>query len=150
MGEPGAPKRTKSIPFDPIACGPVKARPEGFTRWDKIVIPASAGVVTPAQLVAWFEREQGLGVNMVTSGRSILYNPMLFKRHREERANQPLVTLARAGAAALEAKSGAASPAVAAPSNTAERVARNYLVLDVSCFDDDGDVLVPQLQLYLS
>ena len=83
--------RSKSVDFDPIACGPVKARPEGFTRWDKIVL--REGSLTPVQLEAVLKRDMGLEVQMITSGKSILYNPMLYKSHREQRANKPLVDI---------------------------------------------------------
>lgn len=36
--EPFEPKRNKSVDFDPIVGGPVRARPEGFTSWDKFTI----------------------------------------------------------------------------------------------------------------
>lgn len=154
LGEPGAPKKTKSVEFDPIACGPQRAMPEGFTRWDKIVIregsltpvqvrrgdawgermgreegegggigwgslqcshsrkhtrvylphamllslsfprkPLSLHPCLPLQLEAVIKRDMGIEVSMITSGRSILYNPFLYKAHRETRANKPLVDI---------------------------------------------------------
>jgi ubiquitin-activating enzyme E1 len=130
LGEPGAPKKTRSVEFDPIACGPVKARPEGFTRWDKVVL--REGSLTPLQLEAALAKLfPGCAVNMITSGKSILYNPLLYKAHKEQRANKPLVDIAAGVPGAAPLPPG-----------------RKYLILDVSCFDDDGDVLIPQVQMY--
>ncbi len=56
MSEPGPPKRTRTVPFDPIACGPVRAQPEGFTKWEKLVV--REGNLTPKQFEAWLMREQ--------------------------------------------------------------------------------------------
>jgi ubiquitin-activating enzyme E1 len=128
MGEPGGPKRTKSQEFDPIACGPVRALPEGFTRWDKIVIKG-LGNMTPVQLEDWMQKEQGLDVLMVSTGRYTVYNPMLFPAHRTSRGGVPIRTI-------LEdiIKMG--------------KVTRPYIMLDISASDADGDVLIPPVQLY--
>lgn len=127
MGEPGGPKRTKSG-FDPIACGEVKAIPEGFTRWEKIVIK-DLGNATPVELVKWFKDNRNLEVSMISSGKSYLYNPLLFKSHREQRSNVPLSTILQ-NVSKTENKT-------------------DYIMLDVSANDDDGDVLIPPVQLYL-
>ena len=129
MSEPGEPKRTKSVAFDVVACGPITAKPEGFTRWDKLVIPVSAGVATPAGLVRFLKETQDLDVNMITSGRSILYNPMLFASHKATRGDTPFAKLVE--------------------DITKKPLGRKYVILDVSCYDDGGDVLIPQVQLYI-
>ena len=71
---------------------------------------------------------------MITSGKSILYNPLLYKSHREQRANKPLVDIL----------SGVQGGSLALPPG------RKYAILDVSCYDDDGDVLIPQVQMYFA
>lgn len=38
FSEPDPVKKTKSKDYDPIVAGPIKAMPEGFTIYDKIVI----------------------------------------------------------------------------------------------------------------
>jgi len=40
--EPDNIKKTKSKDYDPIMCGPVKAVPEGFTIYDKIIVNAGS------------------------------------------------------------------------------------------------------------
>jgi ubiquitin-activating enzyme E1 len=34
LSDPAPPKCTKSVEFDPITYGPIKAIPEGFSTWD--------------------------------------------------------------------------------------------------------------------
>jgi ubiquitin-activating enzyme E1 len=117
------------VAFDPISCGPVRALPEGWSRWERIV--CREGNLTCAQFEAWLARTYSVQVNMITSGKAILYNPMLFKSHREQRAGRPLKDL-------LE-------------EITHTRVAgRRYVMLDVSVFDDASDVLMPPVQLYFA
>lgn len=38
LSEPLPPIKTKSVDYDPVAIGPVKAKPEGFTTWDVLEI----------------------------------------------------------------------------------------------------------------
>ena len=38
LSEPMPPLRTVSKDHDPIVMGPIVAKPEGFTTWDKVVI----------------------------------------------------------------------------------------------------------------
>jgi ubiquitin-activating enzyme E1 len=128
MGEPAPPKRTKSVEFDVIACGPVRALPEGWSRWDKVV--CREGNLTCAQFEEWLSRVHGVKLNMVTCGKTILYNPMLYKAHRETRAAKPLKAL-------FEELTGARL----GPKRT-------YLVLDASVYDDASDVMLPPIQFY--
>lgn len=38
FSEPDPVKTIKSVEFDPIMCGPIKALPEGYTIYDKVVV----------------------------------------------------------------------------------------------------------------
>jgi hypothetical protein len=88
--EPAPPKRTKSVANDPISMGPVRALPEGFTRWDRVKV-AGAPDMTPAGLADWLAANHGgVRLSMLTYGRSILYNPSLYRAHAATRANKPL------------------------------------------------------------
>ena len=129
MSEPAPPKRTTSVANDPISMGPVRALPEGFTRWDRVKI-ADAHDLTPAGLADRLAAENpGLRLAMITHGRSILYNPALYRAHATTRANKPLRTIVE--------------------EVTGKPVDKNYVLLDVSAEDDDGDVVLPALQLWV-
>lgn len=58
--EPEAVKTKKSSEFDPQFFGPVKAIPEGFTIYDKVVI--KEGSLTFSQLFEWFKDKFGVNV----------------------------------------------------------------------------------------
>ena len=88
MSEPAEPKKTKSVAYDAVAMGPVKAVPEGFTRWDKFVV--REGNLTCAQFAQWLKEKHGLDVSMITVGKFILYYPMVYKSHKESRGPRPL------------------------------------------------------------
>jgi ubiquitin-activating enzyme E1 len=127
MAEPAEPKRTKTVAYDPITLGPIKAIPEGFTRWDRFVLQ---GNLTPAQINAWLEEHHKIRLSMISCGRLILYNPILYRSHREGRLNRPIADV-------LAEVSG-------------KPVEKTYVILDVSAEDDDGDVVIPPLQMNLA
>jgi Ubiquitin fold domain len=163
--EPAPPKRTKSVAMDPISMGPVKALPEGFTRWDRVIIKGKPDL-TPNQLSEYLGEHfkttsgvEGVKVSMISAGKAIIYNPLLYRSHATTRKDKPLrviideVTQAAADkAAGVSAGAGAGAATPATPSTPAPSVASNhargYLLLDVSCEDDEGDVVIPQVQLY--
>jgi ubiquitin-activating enzyme E1 len=132
--EPAPPTKTLSVANDPISMGPVRALPEGFTRWDRVKI-AGEPRMTPARLAAWLgERHGGLRMAMITYGRSILYNPMLYRGHVAARGDKPLRDIVEEVIAAAGGK----------PLGD-----KGYILLDVSCEDDEGDVVIPPVQLML-
>lgn len=49
LSEPMAPLQSKDKDYDPIAGGPVKARPSGFTSWDFLEF----AIRKPLQLFIW-------------------------------------------------------------------------------------------------
>jgi len=75
MSQPDDIKVTKSKEFDPIMCGPIKALPEGFSGYDKIVI--KNGSLTFQQLFDWLKENHGVEITMVTCGEVALYNAYL-------------------------------------------------------------------------
>lgn len=127
FGEPGAPKRTKSVADDPVM-GAIRAMPEGFTHWDKVVV--KEGNLTPLQLEQWLQKAHGVKLSMIMSGANILYNPIVYRAQRESRGNTPLKELWEQCC------------------KTTVQAGRKYLVLDVSVYDDISDVTMPPLQLY--
>lgn len=131
MAEPAGPKRTKTVDYDPITLGPIKAVPEGFTRWDRVIIRPTGSNMTPGELDAWLGEHHKCKLSMISCGKLILFNPLLYRNHAQARTTKPIKTI-------LEEVSGEATPDT-----------KKYLILDVSAEDDDGDVIIPQVQLYL-
>jgi ubiquitin-activating enzyme E1 len=131
MGEPGAPKRVKSVAYDPVSMGPVRAYPEGFTRWDKVVL--KAGSLTFKELEELMLREHKVELGMLTAGKHILYNPSLYKSHREQRSGLKVVEVWKT-----------------VTGNATVPAGRSYLILDFSVTEigGDGDVVMPQVQYY--
>jgi ubiquitin-activating enzyme E1 len=140
MGEPAAPKRTVSKAYDAVSMGPVRAHPEGFSRWDFLEV--REGSLTCRGLAEHFKRAHGLELSMLTAGALILYNPDLFKSHREERAGTPVVDVYRQVAAGKPGDKKRAAPEIAP--------GRTFLLLDASCSDAAGDVVVPSIKFYFA
>ncbi|KAF4756285.1 hypothetical protein FOZ63_027267 [Perkinsus olseni] len=61
LSEPLPPVKTVSKEYDPIAMGPVRAKPEGFTPWMKLVINHGPDG-TLRELVDWLAKEQNVEV----------------------------------------------------------------------------------------
>eukprot|EP00928_Gymnodinium_smaydae_P037263 TRINITY_DN258_c0_g2_i2.p1 TRINITY_DN258_c0_g2~~TRINITY_DN258_c0_g2_i2.p1 ORF type:complete len:626 (+),score=177.76 TRINITY_DN258_c0_g2_i2:1235-3112(+) len=75
MSEPLPPLKTTSKDHDPVIMGPVKAKPEGFTTWDKIEVNIKDG--TMKQLVDYLETEVGVETMIMSAGNACLYNSFL-------------------------------------------------------------------------
>jgi ubiquitin-activating enzyme E1 len=75
LSEPLPPVQTKSKDYDPIVMGPVKARPEGFTTWDKIVV--NIGDISLKEFVNYLLNEHGVEVMILSAGNACLYNAYL-------------------------------------------------------------------------
>jgi ubiquitin-activating enzyme E1 len=116
FSEPDEVKRTKSKEYDPIMCGPIRAIPEGYTIFDKVVI--NKGPLTFQAFIDHFKTTMNLDVSMITCGNVALFNaympgnkhgprlPTSIEKTYEEIANEP--------------------------------VARNYLVLEIGGSDAGG------------
>ncbi len=74
FSEPTPANKTKSKDYDPILMGKVKAIPEGFTIYDKIVID---GPMTFEQFFATMKERYNVDITLVSSGKVALYNGYL-------------------------------------------------------------------------
>jgi ubiquitin-activating enzyme E1 len=74
FSEPMPPITIKSKEHDPILMGPVKAYPDTFTTWDKIVLD---GPLTLQQFMDRLAAEHKLKVNIVSVGKTCIYNGYL-------------------------------------------------------------------------
>lgn len=72
FSEPDEVKKTKTIDYDPVSMGPVKAIPEGFTIYDKIVI--KEGSLTIEALFNWLKEHYSVTVYSLASGTASIYN----------------------------------------------------------------------------
>jgi hypothetical protein len=81
----------------------------------------------------WLSANHGAGlrVSMISAGKAIIYNPLLYRNHKTTRIDKPLREI-------ITEVSGGVAPS------------KPYILLDVSAEDDEGDVVIPQVQLYLA
>ena len=126
FSEPMPPNRTKSKDYDPISMGPVKAYPEGFTSWDKLVVD---GPCTLAQFMDQLRQKHQLKVTMVSAGRVCMYNGYLPGNKHADRLQVPVHELYER------------------ISETQIIQGRRYLAIEVSCESEAGeDVTVPTIK----
>ena len=74
FSEPDPAKKTKSKDYDPILMGKVKAIPEDFTIYDKVVVQ---GPMTFEQFFAEMKNRFNVEITLVSSGKVALYNGYL-------------------------------------------------------------------------
>lgn len=74
FSEPTPANKTKSKEYDPILMGKVKAIPEGFTIYDKVVIE---GPKTFDQFFEEMKTRFNIDITLVSSGKVALYNGYL-------------------------------------------------------------------------
>ena len=74
FSEPTPTNKTKSKEYDPILMGKVKAIPEGYTIYDKIVIQ---GPKTFDQFFEEMKTTYGVDITLVSSGQVALFNGYL-------------------------------------------------------------------------
>eukprot|EP00415_Alexandrium_ostenfeldii_P005053 UN5053 len=88
MSEPLPPLQTKSKDHDPVMQGPVKAKPEGFTTWDKVEV--KLGDATLKQFVDYLMNDVGVEVMIMSAGNACLYNAYLpaYKKRLGERVSK--------------------------------------------------------------
>ncbi|KAF4665794.1 hypothetical protein FOL47_004423 [Perkinsus chesapeaki] len=127
LSEPLPPVKTVSKDYDPIAMGPVRAKPEGFTPWMKLVINHGPEG-TLRELVDWLAKEQNVEVMILSSGNACLYNAFLpaHKKRLDEKMPQLYEQITKQKIP----------------------VSRNYLVLEVSAcdLDDQVDTTLPTIK----
>eukprot|EP00401_Gymnodinium_catenatum_P001441 CAMPEP_0117528874 /NCGR_PEP_ID=MMETSP0784-20121206/37542_1 /TAXON_ID=39447 /ORGANISM="" /LENGTH=1032 /DNA_ID=CAMNT_0005325179 /DNA_START=28 /DNA_END=3126 /DNA_ORIENTATION=- len=126
LSEPSPPLRTVSKDHDPVIMGPVRAKPEGFTTWDKVVV--SLGDATLKQFVDYLMDEVGVEVMIMSAGNACLYNAYL-PAHRKRLAEKVSVLWETVTKQKLSPK-------------------KSYLTIEVSASDpDDGvDVQMPTIK----
>ena len=91
LTEPMGPKRQFSKKYDPVAMGPLRAVPEGFSSWDKFVIKEGRDL-TFKELTAWFAAApRELALSSVVVGQFACYSPV-----RRGLAAPPICARARA------------------------------------------------------
>lgn len=127
FSEPLPPVRTKSKDYDPIVMGPVKAYPEGFSTWEKLHVQ---GPCTLQQFIDVIANEHKLKVNIVSSGKTCIYNGYLPKNKHGDRLGRVLQEL-------YEEVSGAKIIP-----------GRRYLAIEVSCegIEDGSDYAIPVIK----
>lgn len=126
LSEPLPPLRTQSKEHDPIIQGPVRAKPEGFTSWDKVEV--KIGDATLKEFVAYLLKEVGVEVMIMSAGNACLYNAYLpaHKKRLPEKVTKIWQDVTKQS---LFPK-------------------QSYLVIEVSASDpDDGvDVVIPSIK----
>ncbi|CEL98564.1 unnamed protein product [Vitrella brassicaformis CCMP3155] len=126
FSEPLPPIKTVDKDHDPIIMGPVKARPYGFTPWDKVHISISNG--TLRDLIDYLARHHQVSVMILSVGNACLYNAYL-PTHRN-RLDKQIVRL-------WEEISRSTLPP-----------GRTYVAVEASCADsnDQTDVIIPTIK----
>ena len=124
--EPDPVKKTKGKEYDVVAMGPVKAIPEDFTIYDKIVVDTGASL-TVDEFIASLKESHKIDVTYIGDEKTVLYNMYAPGQKHEGRRKELLETL-------FAEHSG--EPLVDG---------RNYLVLtiDGETSDDQSGILVP-------
>lgn len=80
FSEPPPAVEIKSKDFDPIMAGPVKAIPEGHTKWEKIEVK---GPMTINQLEAMLKEKYKVTISMVLCGELTLYMDGMSPKERK-------------------------------------------------------------------
>lgn len=88
FSEPPPPIEIKSKEFDPIMAGPIKAIPEGHTKWEKITMQ---GPLTINDLEKKFKEEYKVAVTMVLCGELTLYMDHSSPKERKTKKIEDLV-----------------------------------------------------------
>jgi len=126
LSEPLPPAKTNSKDHDPIIMGPVKAKPEGFTSWDKVHV--NIGDATLKQFVDHMENEVGVEVMIMSAGNACLYNAYLpaHKKRLQEKVTKVWEDVTKQK---LSPK-------------------KSYLTIEVSASDpeDSVDVMIPTIK----
>jgi len=125
FSEPDEVKRVKSKEYDPVMCGPIRAIPEGYTIYDKVVV--NNGPMTFQKFIDHFKTTMNLDVSMITCGNVALYNAYMP-------GNKHAARLPTSIEKTFEELSG-------------EPIARKYLVLEIGGGDAEGvDFQMPPIK----
>ena len=127
LSEPQPPVVTKSKDYDPIVMGPVKAYPEGFSTWVKLTVE---GPCTLGEFIEKIKAQHKLKVNIVSCGKTCVYNGYLPKNKHGDRLGKLVHELYQE------------------VSQTTIIAGRRYLAIEVSCegLDDGADYAIPVIK----
>ncbi|CAD7968967.1 unnamed protein product [Amoebophrya sp. A120] len=126
LSEPSEPIRVKSRDMDPILAGPVRAIPEGFTSWDKVIV--DSGDITLKKLIDTIQDRYGCDIVILSSGNACLYNAFLpsHKKRTAEKVTDLFETVTKTKLPAY----------------------KKFLAIEVTSTDaDDIDVQIPSVKL---
>jgi hypothetical protein len=136
QSEPSGPRRKVSKAYDEAAMGPVKAYPEGHSRWDKFVVNEGRDL-TLGELTAWLAAKHGLTLETVVCNGIPLYEPGMYSMQIAERGTRGVLEQYLLLSAAM-------IPPPAPMPDT-----RRYLLLELCVHDAEGtDVVTPMVQYY--
>jgi ubiquitin-activating enzyme E1 len=77
LSEPLPPIKTVSKDMDPITGGPVRAKPEGFTPWEKIIVDLAKPGATIQEFLDYLTEKHGVETVIISAGNACLYNAYL-------------------------------------------------------------------------
>ncbi|KAF7459320.1 ubiquitin-activating enzyme E1 family protein [Cryptosporidium felis] len=125
--EPLPPPKTTSKEFDPIVEGPLRAKPEGFTAWDKLVIEQKDATIQ--DIIDFLLKRMNLETQIISFGNICLFNAYL-PSHRERRSSSITALIEQITKKKLPAS-------------------KDNIALEVSCCDiEDGvDTTIPSIKL---
>ncbi|PHJ25556.1 ubiquitin-activating enzyme e1 family protein [Cystoisospora suis] len=126
FSEPMPPKRVVDKNFDPVACGPVRALPSGFTCWDKVDVDIPG--CTIEQLCDFLDQKFDVEVNILSVGNFCLYNSFL-PIHKQQRYKKSVVKLVE---------------------EVTKVAVQQYVAVESSCSgkSDGIDVLLPTIRIF--
>ncbi|KAH0472048.1 MAG: hypothetical protein KVP17_004089 [Porospora cf. gigantea B] len=127
QSEPIPPPTTKSVEYDPVSAGPLRARPEGFSIWDKVEIRRPDASLQ--DVFDYLTTEFNVAVCLVSAGNTLIYNS--FMASHGARLGIPLSKL-------LGEVLKKPLPA-----------GKNYITIEASCSDatDGVDVVLPPIKV---
>lgn len=130
LSEPIPPKQTKDCEYDPIVGGPTRAKPSGFTSWDKYEVDMRGK--TLKDFVTHIETNFDTEVIIVSAGNMCVYNT--YDSNSKKRLEEDLASLLKR----------------LTKSSEDSNFEKPYVVMQACCTDKDGvDVNIPSIKCYI-
>eukprot|EP01055_Gregarina_sp_Pseudo9_P002956 Gregarina_sp_Pseudo_9__2955@NODE_316_length_3184_cov_7_324006_g297_i0_p1_GENE_NODE_316_length_3184_cov_7_324006_g297_i0NODE_316_length_3184_cov_7_324006_g297_i0_p1_ORF_typecomplete_len1045_score298_68ThiF/PF00899_21/1_6e38ThiF/PF00899_21/2_1e66UBA_e1_thiolCys/PF10585_9/1e56E1_FCCH/PF16190_5/5_5e03E1_FCCH/PF16190_5/1_5e18E1_FCCH/PF16190_5/7_8e02E1_FCCH/PF16190_5/1_3e04E1_4HB/PF16191_5/1_9e18E1_UFD/PF09358_10/2_4e13Shikimate_DH/PF01488_20/0_91Shikimate_DH/PF01488_20/9Pyr_redox_2/PF07992_14/2_8e03P len=130
LSEPIPPKQTKDCSYDPIVGGPTRAKPNGFTSWDKYEVDMRGKRMK--DFIEHIETKFDTEVIIVSAGNLCIYNT--YDSNSKTRAEEDIGSLLKRLTKSSE-------------DCTFEK---SYVVMQACCTDKDGvDVNIPSVQCFI-
>lgn len=129
LSEPLPPVKTVSKDFDAVTGEPVRAKPEGFTPWQKIIVDLPDNKdPTLQQFIDFLAQSQQIDVVIVSAGNTCLYNAYM-PRHKD-----------RLGRSLIQVYEEVSKTTI--PND------KKYITVEVSATDsqDGVDVVIPSIK----